>query len=372
MKPNLSDNPIRASFQLKHRSSNPKRHTDQFTLDVDLTLPGSGVSVIFGPSGSGKTTLLRCIAGLETPDQGSLIVNGEVWQNASLFMPTHRRPVGYVFQESSLFPHLTAGGNLAYARKRAGKKISAQLYDHAIEIMGINDILHRSPQQLSGGERQRVAIARALLINPRLLLMDEPLASLDKRRKQEIIPYLERLGATLDIPIIYVSHSMDEVTRLADHVVVLKQGKVATQGGLTEVFSHIDLPLDYGDDTGVVLQGQVVERDPKWHLARIAFSDGELWVRDRGDALHQSVRVRVLARDISLTLTPSTQSSILNTLAVKVDAITGDSDEAMSLVRLKTGEEYLIARLTCRSVDHLQLKPGQSLWAQIKSVAIVR
>ncbi|WP_420554749.1 molybdenum ABC transporter ATP-binding protein [Neptuniibacter marinus] len=367
MQSDISNNHIQASFQLKH----PEAHDNSFILDIDLTLPSQGVTVIFGPSGSGKTTLLRCIAGLEEPDKGQLSINGEIWQNASLSMPTHKRPLGYVFQESSLFPHLTALGNLNYARKRAGKKVSNQLYDHAIDIMGIHDILHRYPQQLSGGERQRVAIARALLINPLLLLMDEPLASLDKQRKQEIIPYLERLGSSLEIPIIYVSHSMDEVSRLADHVVVLKQGKVSAQGGLTEVFSQIDLPLDYGDDTGVVLQGHVIERDRKWHLARIAFSDGELWVRDRGDELNQAVRVRVLARDVSLTLTPDNDSSILNRLAVTVDEIAADTDEAMALIRLKTGSEYLIARLTCKSIDRLQLEPGKKLWTQIKSVALI-
>lgn len=366
--PSADNKSIHAVFHLNHHNDKSKG----FTLDVDITLPGKGITAVFGHSGSGKTTLLRCIAGLENPSRGHFTINGDTWQNDSLFIPTHKRSLGYVFQEASLFSHLTAEGNLNYARKRSDKRVGTDLYNLAIDIMGIQDILQHYPHQLSGGERQRVAIARAILIQPRLLLLDEPLASLDHARKQEILPYLERLGSTLDIPIIFVSHSIDEVARLADYTVVLNKGSVMAHGTLTDVFSRIDLPFGFGDDTGVVLQGEVIERDPEWHLSRIAFSGGELWVRDRGDELHQSVRVRILAKDVSLALTPNENSSILNKLEAQVTDIGPDSDEAMSLIRLKVGSEYIIARLTRRSVAHLELTLGKTVWAQIKSVAIAR
>lgn len=362
------DQGLHAQFQLGYLG----RKSSGFTLDVNLALPGNGVTAIFGHSGSGKTTLLRCVAGLERAIRGQLIVKGEIWQNDTLFLPTHQRSLGYVFQESSLFPHLTAQGNLSYAIKRSGVLNSNTLYDQVIDLMGIAPVLSCHPKQLSGGERQRVAIARALLLQPRLLLMDEPLASLDMARKQEILPYLEKLRSTFATPILYVSHSMDEVVRLADHVVVLQQGSVIAQGDISHVFSRLDLPLPMGNDTGVIWQGEVVERQQQWHLTRIACAGGDLWVRDAGDAVGQWIRVRLLAKDISLTLSCHEDSSILNRLPVGVIETVRDRDPAMLLVRLQAGNDQLIARLTYRSVEHLQLKPGQQLWAQIKSVAIVR
>ena len=219
-------------------------------LDIDTRIPAKGVTAIYGHSGSGKTSLLRCIAGLEKAPNGSLAIHKDdwqaTWQDSNIFLPVHKRPIGYVFQEASLFAHLNAEKNLRYAIKRADKKVTQEFYQRVIAVMGINDILERYPNQLSGGERQRIAIARALLIQPRLLLMDEPLAALDHQRKQEILPYLEKLQQSFDIPILYVSHSMDEVARLADHIVVLDQGKVIAEGKLTDVFSvsytHLTLP----------------------------------------------------------------------------------------------------------------------------------
>lgn len=343
-----------------------------FSLDVDLTLPAEGVTAIFGPSGSGKTTLLRCIAGLEKASSGQLTVNDEPWQNGDFFLPTYKRPLGYVFQEASLFSHLSAEDNLNYAAKRASVPPTEERYKQIIEIMGINHILKRYPHQLSGGEKQRVAIARALLIQPDILLMDEPLASLDSNRKQEILPYLENLKNTLSIPILYVSHSMDEVAHLADYCVVMEHGQVVTHGGLTEVFSRLDLPQSLGQDSGVIIQGTVSERDTEWHLSRIVFHGGNIWVRDGGDDIGQTVRIRILARDVSLTELPCDLSSILNRIYVTVTEIIDDQDEAMALVRLKAGSEFIIARLTRRSVAHLELRPGSNIWAQIKSAAIVR
>jgi molybdate transport system ATP-binding protein len=342
-----------------------------FTLDVDLRLPGRGVSAVFGPSGSGKTLLLRCIAGLQQAEQGILRVEGQVWQDATFFLPAHKRPLGYVFQESSLFPHLSARGNLKYALQRSSAAPPSISFAHAVSLLGIEQLLDRMPDQLSGGERQRVAIARALLINPRLLLMDEPLASLDLARKQEILPYLERLRAELDIPILYVSHSPDEVARLADHLVVLDQGKAVACGPLGEMLTRLDLPMQLGEDAGVVLDATVIETNPD-HLARIAFAGGELWVHDRGDAIGQTVRVRILARDISLALEHHHDTSILNILSGEVVEIAPDANEAMALVRVQVGTSALIVRVTRRSVEHLQLVPGKAVWAQIKSAALVR
>lgn len=345
---------------------------EAFTLDVDLNIAGQGVTAIFGTSGSGKTTFLRCVAGLLKANEGRLQVNGEIWQDEKVFLPTHRRPLAYVFQEASLFPHLSAAGNLAYAIKRSPAVPDAELYERVLATMGIEAILQRYPAQLSGGERQRVAIARALLVQPRLLLMDEPLASLDNARKREILPYLERMHAAFDLPILYVSHAVNEVARLADTMVVLEGGKVIAQGKLNEVLSRIDSSVDFEEETGVVLQAQVVERDPRWHLARAVFDGGELWVRDSGHAVGQTLRIRVLAKDVSLALAPHEDSSILNRVAVEVNEISLDQDEAMALLRLQAGAEYLLARLTRRSVEHLQLVPGKKVWAQVKSVAIVK
>ena len=368
---------IHARFLLQRSNSGPANsfnptNSSMFTLDVEVNIASKGITAIFGQSGSGKTTLLRCIAGLEQAESGHLTVNGDVWQSEKVFLPTHKRPLGYVFQESSLFAHLTGQGNLAYAIKRSDVASSKALYDQVITLMGIESILQRYPNQLSGGERQRIAIARALLIQPRLLLMDEPLASLDFARKQEILPYLEKLQSSFDIPILYVSHSMDEVARLADQVVLLQHGKVMAQGSTSEVFSRIDLPLPMGNDASVVWQGKVVERDKQWRLARVACAGGDLWVHDVNDEMGEYVRVRILARDVSLTLTYHEDSSILNRLLVKVAEIESDDNNAEALVQLRAGNDYLLAHLTRRSIDHLQLKQGSRLWAQIKSVAIVR
>jgi len=369
-----TSNTIHARFLLNYSNLKGKRsrlENETFSLDVDINLPNNGITAIFGASGSGKTSLLRCIAGLDRADLGYISVNDHVWQNDSQFIPTHKRPLAYVFQEASLFPHLTAQGNLDYAIKRSDG-VTKTSYEQVLTVMGISSILQRYPNQLSGGERQRVAIARALLVQPQLLLMDEPLASLDTHRKQEILPYLEQLRSTFDIPIFYVSHSLDEVTRLADHIVLMDQGKVAAQGQLTDVFSRIDLPLNLGDETGVVILGHITERDIEWGLARIAFNGGELWVRDQGDAVGQRLRIRVLAKDISLALSSHEDSSILNRLSVNVDEISEDPDASMALIKLKLGSEYLIARLTRKSVHQLQLEKGKQVWAQIKSVAITR
>ncbi|UJW82547.1 molybdenum ABC transporter ATP-binding protein [Hydrogenophaga sp. SL48] len=343
-----------------------------FTLHVDLQLPGRGVTALFGPSGCGKSTLLRCIAGLNAAPGGRCVVNGEVWQDGLHSLPTHRRPLGYVFQEPQLFAHLSVSANLMYGRQRTAGTTQQVEWSRVIELLGIGHLLERRTAGLSGGERQRIAIARALLTSPRLLLMDEPLAALDLARKNEFMPYLERLHRELDVPVIYVSHAPDEVARLADHIVAMEAGRALASGPLAEVLSRVDLPIRLGEDAGVVLEGVVVERDAAWSLARVAFPGGCLWVRDGGQAKGATVRIRILARDVSLALSPATDTSLLNSLPVVVDQLADDSHPALALCRLQVGtSSSLLARLTRRSAAALGLAQGQQVWAQIKAVALI-
>ncbi len=348
-----------------------------FSLEVDLQLPGRGVTALFGHSGSGKTTLLRCIAGLERAPQGRLVVNGDVWQDAGRWVPVHRRPIGYVFQEASLFPHLSVMGNLQFGLKRSSTAGRVSL-DQAVALLGIEALLDRKPERLSGGERQRVGIARALAVGPHLLLMDEPLAALDLKRKQEILPYLQRLHDELDIPIVYVSHAPDEVMRLADHLVALERGRVIVEGPLLDTLSRLDLPLRLGEDVGVVLEARVGERDAHWQLARLDFDGGALWLRDPGLDVGAQVRARVLARDVSLALSRSTDSSIQNHWPAEVEAL-GD-DEAhpgLTLVRVRvtrpdgSAGAAIVSRMMKRSAHQLGLVPGLTVWAQVKSAALM-
>ena len=342
-----------------------------FSLEVDLDLPGHGVTALFGPSGCGKTSLLRCMAGLTRAAHGRFIVAGDTWQDERIFMPVHQRPVGYVFQEANLFTHLSVRGNLDYGRSRVPVEARRTVFDHAVDLLGIGHLLQRKPHGLSGGERQRVAIARALLTSPRLLLMDEPLAALDLARKNEFMPYLERLHRELDIPVVYVTHAPDEVARLADHIVAMDAGRVLVAGPLAQTLARVDLPIRLGEDAGVVLDAIVVERDGAWHLARVEFPGGSLWVRDGGHALGCAVRVRILARDVSIALQPVSGTSILNCLAANVEQLADDGHPALTLARLSLGPSPLVARLTRRSAVALGLAPGQPVWAQIKAVALV-
>jgi len=325
-----------------------------FDLDVDLDLPDRGVTALFGESGSGKTTLLRCMAGLERAPQGYLRVGGDIWQDEFRWLPTHRRPLGYVFQESSLFAHLNVMGNLRYGMRRVTTAQPANL-DQAIELLGISHLLERKPERLSGGERQRVAIARALSLSPQLLLMDEPLAALDLRRRGEILTYLERLRDELDIPVFYVSHAPDEVARLADHLVVLDGGRAVAEGSMAETMTRLDLP--------------VIERD--WHLARLDFAGGSLWTTDQQLAVGHTARVRVLARDVSVACVRPGPSSIQNVLPGVIDAMVDEEIPGTVLARIRVGRAVLVARMTKRAAVTLALGPGRQVWAQVKSVALL-
>jgi len=300
------------------------------------------------------------------------VVNGECWQDdeRAVFVPPHLRPLGYVFQDINLFAHLDVQRNLTFGMKRVPAAQRRVAWDRAVDLLGIGHLLERMPARLSGGERQRVGIARALLTSPQLLLLDEPLAALDLTRKQEILPYLESLRDELSIPIVYVSHSPDEVARLVDHLVVMEQGRVLAAGPLAEALARIDLPIHLGEDAGAVLDGVVAERDMRWHLARVDTDAGSLWIRDAGIAMGQRVRVRILARDVSIALDRH-DSSIVNTLPATVMDMAPDEHPAQAMLRLAVGRGALLARLTHRSVDHLGLTPGMSVWVQIKAVALL-
>ena len=344
-----------------------------FQLDVTLSLPGRGITALYGHSGSGKTSLLRCIAGLEK-SSGRLMIGEETWQDHNYFLPVHERPLAYVFQEASLFTHLSVRKNLEYGLKRIPLRARRIEFNQAVEWLGLERMLDRDPEQLSGGERQRVAIARALLSSPEVLLMDEPLSALDHRSKQEILPYLENLHQILEIPVIYVTHSPDEVARLADHLVVLNEGKVVADGPLGETLSNVQTPISLGDQTGVVIEATLEERNPEWHLALAGFAGGGLWVPDIGIPADESLRLRVLARDVSIALEPHSDTSILNILPGQVTDIVEDEHPAVMLVRVTTGDTEttpFIARLTARSVQTLGLDVGMSVWIQVKSVAVI-
>ncbi len=369
----MGSEPIHARFHLLRRQTG-------FELDIDLDLPARGVTAIFGRSGSGKTSLLRCIAGLERCPGGYLSVAGQPWQTASYSLPTHRRPLGYVFQEASLFAHLNVQGNLDYALRRASERSDSHTRS-VVELLGLETLLDRSVQSLSGGERQRVAIARALLIRPRVLLMDEPLASLDDARRQEILPYLERLRGELHIPILYVSHSLSEVRRLADYIVVMENGRQTASGPARQLLNDPAVLSQSDDELCSVIDTEVSERHREWHLIRLSFVGGEVWVRDNGEAIGSRQRLSIFARDVSLSLTEHRDTSIVNILPCRIVAIRETHDTAMRVIKLTLGSDIndndttsnvLWAKLTARSVAKLALREGMPVWAQVKSVAIVR
>lgn len=357
---------IHARFNVRHA---------EFTLEVELNLPGRGISALFGHSGSGKTSCLRCFAGLDQPRDGYLQVNGELWQDSAqgICVPAHKRAVGYVFQDANLFSHLSVRRNLEFGLKRIPVAARHIPLAQAVELLGIGHLLERLPDKLSGGERQRVGIARALLTSPRLLLMDEPLASLDLKRKLEVLPYLERLHEELEIPIVYVSHAPDEVARLADHLVLLEEGRVTASGPLKETLLRADLPFVREEDAEAVVEGRVTGHDQAYGLLYIQLpgSDIQLRLPHAALPLHKQVRVKIKARDVSLSLQHAQGSSVLNLLPAQVLDWLESEGQAHVLVRLQVGGEQLIARITRYSRDQLGLHRGQALWAQVKSVALL-
>lgn len=355
---------IRARFNIAYSA---------FKLDVDLSLPGRGVTALFGPSGSGKTTCLRAMTGLERFPGSYLEVNGEVWQDdeRNIFLPTFKRPLGYVFQEASLFPHLSVQRNLEYGMRRVPRAMHQVSLDQAVALLDIGHLLQRNPDKLSGGERQRVAIARALATSPRILLMDEPLAALDSKRKEEIMPYLERLHDELDIPVIYVSHSSDEVARLADHLVLLENGKVVASGATSDLMTRLDLNFAHGDTASALVAATVTAHDASFHLTSAEFSGGQLLLPQQAATIGQQIRVRIQARDVSLSLTPQRDSSILNIVPAIVAELSDDA-AGQVMIGLDANSTRLLARITRKSCEAMGLALGTPVFAQIKGIAILK
>lgn len=348
-----------------------------FSLRVDVQLPQQGITVLSGPSGSGKTTLLRCIAGLERAPQATIRIQGELWQDegAGVFLPVWQRPLGYVFQEASLFAHLDVAGNLEFARRRAAPARQGSTLlttEFAVRTLGLEHLMQRRTTDLSGGERQRVAMARALASNPQVLLLDEPLASLDDARRLEVLPWLERLRDELRIPMVYVTHASDELTRLADTVVVLEQGAVQACGPLQAVMSQTGPMVRFGGELACLVLGAVAEHDDAWHLTEVRFGGGSFWLPDSGLQRGEPVRLRVLARDVSVATRRPVDVSIQNVVPCQIAEILPDQHPAQALLRLDCAGTPLWARLTCRAVDQLALQPGQSVWAQVKAMSLVR
>ncbi|WP_412973176.1 molybdenum ABC transporter ATP-binding protein [Glaciecola sp. MF2-115] len=342
-----------------------------FELEVSSEFPSQGITAILGESGSGKTTLLRCIAGLENNVQGQLKVEDRIWLDEKQNVPTYDREIGFVFQDARLFEHLNVHQNLQFAVKRSHEKVKRAFYEEVVKALDIHHLLRHKPEQLSGGEKQRVAIARALLIKPKMLLMDEPLASLDDARKQEVLPYLAALQNMFHLPILYVSHSTDEVCKLADHVIVLHQGKVIIQGEINEVFSSAELPSIYKRETSTIVDAKIIEKNERWHLLRAEFGGNTIYLQDNKQTVGKTVRLRILANDVSLSLKDEKESTILNRLEGRIAGIEVDKNGASALITLEVNRTEIVAQVTRKSVDDLFLMVGMTIWAQIKSVAIL-
>jgi molybdate transport system ATP-binding protein len=347
-----------------------------FLLDAGFETPMRGVTALFGPSGCGKTTVLRCVAGLQMLKDGYLSIGGEVWQDGAAFRQPYARAVGYVFQEASLFPHLSARRNLLYGYRRAVRHggTAATRFDEVVALLGMEGLLDRSPLRLSGGERQRVAIGRALLAQPRLLLMDEPLAGLDRLSKDEILPYLEALHTTLSIPILYVSHDLAEVERLADHLVLMQAGCVVACGPLQALQADPQLPVARLPEASVTLSGTITDYDAAYGLTTLAVDGGAIVVPGQYGAPGTPQRVRVRASDVSLAAERPSQSTILNVLPARVAAAAAqDAAQVNVVIRLGTAGAGapLLARVTRKSWEALGIAPGDLVHAQVKSVALV-
>jgi len=350
-----------------------------FSLDVAFTAPITGVTALFGPSGCGKTTILRCIAGLSHLN-GHLRIGGDCWQDdrAGIFRKPHHRPIGYVFQEASLFAHLSVRRNLLYGARRAARLTGegALGFDDIVDILGITPLLDRAPLALSGGERQRVAIGRALLSRPRLLLMDEPLAALDRPTKNEILPYLEALHERLSIPILYVSHDITEVARLADTLVLIERGRIRAAGPLSALEADTSLPLLRAPGAAVTLDARIAHVDAEYALTSLSVKGGMLIVPGRQGAPGTRRRLGISASDVSFARSRPTDTTILNCLPVRIVSISPqDDDEAQVNVVASLGVDgsgaRIIGRVTRKSREALALAPGTAAFAQIKSVALV-
>ncbi|MEN8168224.1 MAG: molybdenum ABC transporter ATP-binding protein [Pseudomonadota bacterium] len=342
-----------------------------FQLDAEGGLPASGVNALFGVSGCGKTTVLRCIAGLESDVTGYFIINGERWfdSDRGISLGTHQRGVGYVFQETALFPHLDVQDNLLYGWRRTPNEIRHNEPQHITGILGLEPLLKRNSADLSGGERQRVAIGRALLNSPQLLLMDEPMAALDRSRKKEILPYLERLHAEAEIPIIYVTHDLEELISVADHLALMEAGRLMESGPIATMMVNTRLSIAMDEDAGALISARIERHDEQFHLTQLQFAGGELTVGRIDRPIGAEVKLRIHAKDVSLTLEHPGATSILNILQATITELVPQGKSRV-IVRMELGGVPLLARITRKSESVLALRPGMRVFAQIKSVAL--
>lgn len=340
-----------------------------FDLDVDLALCSHSVTAIFGPSGSGKTSVLRCVAGLERPKNALIKLEGECWQDDDTFIPTHKRPVAYVFQEASVFPNLTVKENLEFAHKRRVSSGYSYSVKDVLQLCQIDSLVGRISARLSGGEQQRVAIAQSLLRCPKLLLLDEPISALDTENKSTLLALLERLKREVSIPILYVSHSILEVSRIADEVVVLQKGKVQRRGSVGEV-TRQEWYKDVGEEPGVVLETNIIDVSREWKMVKARFGHEHLWVSDNGFSVNDTMRVFIAAKDVSLTASRHEDTSILNILQGSIVSIV-DGDDMSVLIQLNVSDNLILAKVTKRSVAKLNLDVGGQVWLQIKAVSVM-
>jgi len=351
-----------------------QRQLGSLSLEASFSCETSGITALFGRSGAGKTSLINMLAGLLRPDRGRIVLRGQTLFDSQrgIDLPPEKRRIGYVFQEGRLFPHLSVRSNLTYGFRRVPAAERRIGLDQVVGLLGIEALLERRPRALSGGEKQRVALGRALLANPHLLLMDEPLAGLDQPRKEEILPFVEQLKSDLDLPIVYVSHSMQEIVRLADTLVLMSNGRIEAVGPLEELTSRLDLrPLTGRYEAGAVLTTTVAGQDRTFGLTELRFAGGRLRVPHLNLPLGQALRIRIRARDVSISLDPPKNISILNVIPCIIEAIGEEKGPQIDL-QLNAGGAPIWARITARSRTALGLRAGLEVYALIKSVAIDR
>ncbi len=343
---------------------------DEFDLSLAVEIALGGVTAIFGPSGSGKSSLLRTIAGFEKPDSGFIRCAGDTWYDTGFFLPPHQRPVGYMFQDARLFTHLDVSGNLTFAEKRAPE--SPITRPQVVEALGIGDLLNRRVTALSGGERQRVALARTLLTGPRLLLLDEPLAALDRSRKEDILPYLERLPGEFEVPTLYVSHDIDEVAHLADQVLVLDRGRLKAYAPTAGILERFDLaPITGRFEAGVLVEGEVASHDERLKVTRIDLHGATLAVPYAPErTIGESVRLRIRARDVAVATQAPEGLSIRNQLPGTIARLEADDETGSAELLIDIGGPRLRARLTLAAVEDLNLSEGLPVYALVKSVGL--
>ena len=347
-----------------------KLQREDFPVQAEFDIPSRGVLGIFGHSGSGKTTLLRCLAGLEKNTQGQIEFNGQTWLSNTQNLSSQNRNIGYIFQEGRLFPHLNVQENLDYGTKRCTISNTTSLNRKDLfELLNIGHLLNRKTQQLSGGEKQRIALGRALLKNPQIMLLDEPMASLDKQHKQEILPFLSHLHRELNIPMLYVSHSMEEVSLLCDHIIVMQQGRIQFEGRLHDALVSAESPLAKADDAAAVLDGLVAKQEKEFQLSTIQTANGNNIIVPGKTKIGQQVRVRIQASNISLCKTAISDSSILNIIEGTISAIIDESGSHV-LLQINSRNDLLLARITQKSYQLLKLGINQTIYMQIKAVSI--